>query len=472
MGHWKWLPPLTLALAAMGCGGSGDEAWTATPPAPAEGTVKPAPATSAPPVKQAETKPAIPAPDVKPDLKDVPAVVKGDFKGGEAASGGSAHEFLEQKPDASLIKDEPLTVKAPKGLNPLASVIPASNPLTKGKVELGKQLYFEPRISLDGTVSCATCHNPSKGWTDQAPVSTGINGQKGGRSAPTVLNTVYGKSMFWDGRALSLEDQAKGPPQNPIEMGKQSHQQIVERLRKISGYREQFQKVFGTDVTLDGMVKAIASFERATALSGNSAYDQYNAGENKALSDSQKRGMVLFGLRLNLDDDFKTDVVLKKADCTSCHAGANFTDEAFHNLGIGWDDKQKKFSDDGRVAIDTKDKPHTGAFKTPTVREAVNTAPYMHDGSFKTLEEVVEHYNKGGNPNPWLDKDIKKLNLTDAEKKDVVEFMKALSGETVSVTLPTLPPGPDGKSPTPADALEAPSAPKAALGNVLHLPIR
>src|SRR5262249_48387484 len=176
----------------------------------------------------------------------------------------------------------------PAGFTPLVPKlnVPVSNPLTKGKYELGRQLYFDPRVSLDGTVSCATCHNPDKGWTDNMPVSIGIDGQAGSRSAPSVLNTVYGKTMFWDGRAPSLEGQAQGPVQNPIEMGKQSYKEIIERLRKIAGYREQFQKFFGTDVTLDGMAKAIATFERIAAISGNSKYDKYDkGGDLKALSD-------------------------------------------------------------------------------------------------------------------------------------------------------------------------------------------
>ena len=167
-----------------------------------------------------------------------------------------------------------------------------------------------------------------------------------------MLNTVYGKTMFWDGRAPSLEGQAQGPVQNPIEMGKQSYKEIVDRLRKIPGYVEQFQKVFGTNVTLDGMAKAIATFERVAALSGNSKYDKYNAGDNKAMSESEKRGMVLFGLTLNTDDEFKTDVVRQKAKCTLCHVGFNFTDEQFHNLGVGWNEKTGKFADLGRWAID------------------------------------------------------------------------------------------------------------------------
>src|SRR4051794_24516697 len=154
--------------------------------------------------------------------------------------------YLWQPAKHELIEDEPLQVAVPKGLQPLFPklVVPVANPITKGKYELGRQLYFAPRISLDGTVSCATCHNPAKGWTDGAPVSTGIKGQTGNRSAPTVINTAYGKTMFWDGRAPSLEDQAQGPMVNPIEMGKQKHQQIVDRLRVIQGYRDQFEKIF------------------------------------------------------------------------------------------------------------------------------------------------------------------------------------------------------------------------------------
>ena len=252
-------------------------------------------------------------------------------------------------------------------------------------------------------------------------------------------------------------------------MGDQSYKQIVERLRGISGYREQFLKVFGTDVTLDGMAKAIAAFER-TALSGNSAYDKYNTGDPEKpetfqhLTESQKRGMVLFGLRLKEDDPFKVDpALLKKANCTACHAGDNFTDEMFHNIGIGADEKTGKLADIGRWEISptgAKFVAEKGAFKTPTVRDITRTGPYMHDGSEKTLEQVVEYYNKGGNKNPTLDADMKPLNLTDQEKADLVEFMKALSGEVVVVALPTLPVGPDGKSPNPQDALG--SAPKTA----------
>ncbi len=398
------------------------------------------------------------------DTKQLIDAVKEEVKGGDASSGETASDHLWMPTNASLIKDEPLTVSVPAGLQPLTPKIyvPACNPLTKGKYELGRQLYFDPRVSLDGTVSCATCHNPAKGWTDAMPVSIGIAGQSGGRSAPTVLNAAYGKSMFWDGRSPSLEAQAQGPIQNPIEMGKQGHKDIVAQIRKIAGYRDQFEKVFGTNVTADGIAKAIATFERVAALSGNSRYDKYNAGDNKALSDSEKRGMVLFGLTLNSDDEFKSTVVRQKAKCTLCHVGFNFTDEQFHNVGIGWDEKTGKFADLGRWAIDPiggKLDADIGAFKTPTLRDIERTAPYMHDGSLATLEQVVEHYDKGGNPNPSLDPDMKKLDLTSQEKGDVVAFMKALTGETKKLDelVPMLPPGPDGKAPNPRDALIAPS---------------
>jgi cytochrome c peroxidase len=439
-----------------------------TGPGPAGGKVGPQASTGGPaatPESQENRQQVEPVRQVDP--KSVVEVVKGDVKGGEALLGPTPDSELYLPPDPSLIKDEPLSVDAPAGLP--AIVAPMTNPLTKGKVELGKQLYFDPRISLDGTVSCATCHNPEKAWTDGMPTSIGINGELGGRSAPTVLNTAYGQTMFWDGRAPSLEAQSQGPPQNPIEMGKQSYRMIIDRLRAIPGYTEQFKKVFGTDVTLDGISKAIASFERVAALSGNSKYDRYLKGDSKALSESEKRGMVLFGIRPDSDDtDFKYDVVknLKKANCTSCHIGANFTDEQFHNLGIGWIEKEAKFADPGRFGVEpigAKSLTSLGAFKTPTVRDVSRTAPYMHDGSLKTLAEVVEHYDKGGIPNPHLDKDMqKKLNLSPEEKADIVAFLKALEGEVIKVALPALPPGPDGKTPDPSAALKPPQS-KAAM---------
>jgi len=459
-----------LILLSSGCGGTGNET-----PAPGPGTAQSGgdePGAGAAKDKTGKTtgQADLVTPNQKVDTKSLIDVVREEVKGGEEQLGPTPMNHLWLPADESLIKDEPISVNVPVGLDSIAAYVPPSNPMTKGKVELGKQLYFDPRVSLDGTVSCASCHDPAKGWTDgPRATSVGIAGQVGGRNAPTVLNTVYGRTMFWDGRAPSLEAQAQGPIQNPIEMGKQSYKEIIDRLRKISGYTEQFQKVFGTDVTLDGMAKAIAAFERSAALSGNSKYDKYIKGDMKALSESEKRGMVLFGLRLDTDDDFKTNVVLKKAECTSCHIGRNFTDEQFHNLGVGWNAKEQKFADLGRwviAPIGAKNPAEMGAFKTPTVRDVTRTAPYMHDGSLKTLEEVVAHYDKGGHPNPALDKDIKKLNLTEAEKSDVIGFMKALTSEPIKVELPGLPVGPDGKTPDPRSAVMAPAPTSAEVFHV------
>lgn len=475
--HLERFAPTTLAfplsfLLLGGCGGAGNEIPTGAPAVPSAQPASGAQASAADPGKepaqQADGQAELVTPNRVVNPKQLVDVVKEEVEGGEAsADSPTPFNHLWLPPNLAAIKDEPLAVTPPKGLDRLTVNIsvPAANPITKAKLELGKQLYFDPRVSKNGTVSCATCHDPEKGWTDGTKTSVGIDGQIGGRNAPTVLNTTYGRTMFWDGRSPSLEGQAQGPIQNKIEMGDQSYKEIIDRLRAISGYQAQFQKVFGTDVTLDGMAKAIATFERVAALSGNSAYDKYvKDGDMKALTDSEKRGMVLFGLRLDADDTFKTDVVLQKAKCTACHIGSNFTDEQFHNLGVGWDDKQGKFADLGRWAITpigAKNPADMGAFKTPTVRDAVRTGPYMHDGGLTTLEEVVEHYDKGGIPNPALDKDMTKLNLTAREKADLIAFMKALTGEEIKVALPTLPAGPDGKSPDPRESLNTPG-PKAA----------
>src|SRR5215471_2349255 len=297
--------------------------------------------------------------------------------------------------------------KPPAGLPPLAW--PAANRYSAAKVELGRYLYFDKRLSADDTVSCATCHDPKFAFTDGAAVSTGIRAQKGNRSAPTVINRAYALAQFWDGRAGSLEEQAKGPMANPIEMGN-THEAVVSRLKAIAGYRPLFAKAFGgEEVDIDRVAQAIASFER-TVLSGNAPYDRYKAGNRAAMSGASVRGMKVF---------------FDKAQCDRCHEGSNFTLNAYANIGIGTD---KPEPDVGRFAV-TKDPKDWGAFKTPTLREIEHTGPYMHDGSLTTLDEVVEYYNKGGNPNRNLDQNIKKLNLTEGEKKDLVEFLKALSGE-------------------------------------------
>ncbi len=306
----------------------------------------------------------------------------------------------------------------PLGLKPQR--IPADNPLTADKVALGKQLYFDPRLSSDNTISCSSCHDPKKGWSNADAFATGVRGQRGGRSAPTVINSGYATLQFWDGRAHQLEGQALGPIQNPIEMDL-TLDACVEKLNKIEGYRKQFQKVFGTDVTEEGIAKAIASFER-TVLSGNAPFDRYKAGDASALSEAAERGRQLF---------------FGKANCSACHSGPNFSDAAFHNVGIGINQPEP---DLGRFA-ETKLLGDRGAFKTPTLREIARTAPYMHDGSEKTLEDVVEYYNKGGTPNPQLDEEIFPLKLNDQQKADLVTFLKEglSSSEYPDVEPPALP---------------------------------
>lgn len=296
-----------------------------------------------------------------------------------------------------LLAEEPAV---PLGLPAIR--IPADNPFTAAKAELGKQLYFDPRLSRDSTVSCASCHSPQRGYSNGEQFATGVDGQKGGRNSPTVLNTAYGVFQFWDGRAGSLEEQALGPIQNPIEMN-MTLDEVVARLNKIEGYRRQFESLFGTGVTSTGIAQAIACYER-TVLTGNAPYDRYAAGDKSALSEAAERGRKLF---------------FGKAHCSACHAGPNFTDNGFHNIGVGMDQAKP---DEGRAAV-TGLKGDTGAFKTPTCREIKRTGPYMHDGSLKTLEEVIEHYNKGGTPNPYLDEEIYPLKLTTAEKQDLITFL-------------------------------------------------
>lgn len=310
-------------------------------------------------------------------------------------------------PAALIVGFSQQTLKPPAGLPPVA--FPLENPYSPAKAELGRLLYFDNRLSADGTVSCASCHDPKFAFTDGAATSTGIKGQKGGRSAPTIINRAYTLAQFWDGRAATLEEQAKGPMANPIEMGN-THDAIVTKIRDVAGYRPLFAKAFGSEeINIDRIAMAIANFER-TVFSGNAPYDKYKRGIKTAMTPDQVRGMTVF---------------FEKAKCDRCHEGANFTLNMFANLGVGTDKPQP---DEGRFAV-TKNPAHWGQFKTPTLREIEKTAPYMHDGSLKTLEEVVEYYNKGGIPNKNLDANMKPLNLTDQEKKDLVAFMKALSGE-------------------------------------------
>ena len=295
--------------------------------------------------------------------------------------------------------------REPLGLQPITW--PTDNLYSPAKAQLGRLLYFDKRLSADGTVACASCHDPKFAFTDGAAVSTGIKGQKGGRSAPTIINRAWSLAQFWDGRASTLEAQALGPMENPIEMGS-THTAVVDQVRGIQGYRPLFTVAFGDEaITIDRVSKAITTFER-TVMSGNSPYDRWKAGQRSAMPPPAVRGYHVF----------------LQAQCDACHEGANFTSNMYANIGIGID---KAEPDLGRYEV-TRDPADWGVFKTPTLREVEHTAPYMHDGSLKTLEEVVDYYDKGGTPNRNLDPHIKPRHLTGRQKADLVAFLKALSG--------------------------------------------
>jgi cytochrome c peroxidase len=341
----------------------------------------------------------------------------------------------------------------PLGLPPVP--IPAGNPQSLAKVALGKSLFEDKRFSADGTVSCSTCHDPQKVFTDGLPTSEGIRKLKGTRNAPTVVNAAYYDSQFWDGRRLSLEEQCKDPLVNPVEHGFPSHAPIIETIRGDKFYSEEFQRVFGINpqgITIDQVAKAIASFER-TVVSGDSPLDHYlYGGDKKALSESAIRGLEIYRT---------------KGRCQDCHnigqTEAIFTDNKFHNLGVGFKrlgtraikianafrkakqegrdvDKavlgDQEISELGRFAV-TLRPADLGAFKTPTLRNVAVTAPYMHDGSLQTLEEVVDLYNKGGESNPFLDSGIRPLNLTDQEKADLLAFLKSLTSPQFANVIPS-----------------------------------
>lgn len=330
-------------------------------------------------------------------------------------AGGEESKVPPKWETANPVKPLP---KPPLGIE--STLDELKEPPTPERVRLGRWLFFDKRLSADGTISCATCHHPEHAFSELTPVSTGIGGQKGTRKAQPIVNlawTIY-PNFFWDGRASSLEDQALGPVENPIEMGN-THEAMIATIAGIRGYEKYFAEAFGSpEITKDRVAKALADYER-TRMSGNSPFDKWQearyADDFKPTPEQVKiqEGFELFN---------------GKAMCNQCHLGQNFTDSLFHNLGVGWDAEKKEFADIGRFKISGKEE-DKGAFKTPGLRDVARHAPYMHDGSQKTLREVVEHYNKGGNPNPWLSPKIKPLGLTEAEIQTLVMFMEALNGE-------------------------------------------
>lgn len=313
-----------------------------------------------------------------------------------------------------------MAIKAPLGLPALS--VPSDNPLTIEVVGLGRRLFFSPVLSVDRSLSCATCHDPKRGFADRDSVSAGVHGAKGTRNTPTVLNAAYNRRQFWDGRAESLEAQVAGPMLSSIEMG-HSLDSLVKSCSEDADLRESFRRAFGDGpVTLEKISKAIAGFER-TLLSGNSAFDRYQyGGEKAALNDSAKHGLQVF-----------TDP--QKGNCVVCHMISSdyalFTDGGFHNLGVGLN-SEGEIVDVGRFKETGRDADR-GAFRTPSLRNAALTAPYMHDGSLKTLKEVVDFYVGGGSSNPYLDARIKPLTLTKEERADLIEFLVSLTGEIPTV---------------------------------------
>ena len=287
-----------------------------------------------------------------------------------------------------------LVIAIPLGLD-LYMPVPDENPLTREKVELGRRLFKDRRLSRDRSIACSSCHDPDRAFSDGRPVAVGINRQVGRRSAPALINRGYGRVFFWDGRAASLEEQVLQPLQDPKEM----NMTLAEASARVG-------------LPSGDISRALASYVRSI-LSGNAPFDRFRSGDRRALSSEQQAGLQVFR---------------GKGNCTACHVGPNFTDERFHNTGVAWRDGS--LVDEGRFAV-TGTMEDRGAFKTPTLREIVRTAPYMHDGSLVSLDEVVDHYDRGGNANPGLDPELRPLKLTASEKRSLVVFLHTLSG-TVS----------------------------------------
>ena len=389
---------------------------------------------------------------------DAPSAVSNKVKLGEdsllegipgkgALTSEQLSTWLEQAENHQVLE-----ITLPKGLDAASAnlFIPEDNPMTRAKIELGRQLYFDPRLSADATISCASCHDPGQGYGANTQFGVGIRNQEGGRNSPVSYNRIVSKEQFWDGRADSLEAQAVGPIANPIEMGF-THDECIDCLSAIPEYKTQFERIFSDGLTIDNVGRALAAFERAI-VTGPAPYDYYApvaqfektfaddmeyldeepelksqydalraAAQAHPMSESSQRGMKLF---------------FGKANCTACHAGGNFSDEQYHNLGVGMEAKNP---DVGRYEV-TKEEKDKGAFKTPTLRNVAASPPYMHDGSQKTLEEVVEWYDKGGHKNQWLSDKMKPLNLTEQERVDLVAFMvEGLTGSFPKVEQGRLP---------------------------------
>lgn len=302
---------------------------------------------------------------------------------------------------------------------------PSTVPFTPGnepssaRIDLGRALFFDTRLSGSEMLSCAFCHNPARGWSDGQPTAVGNAFKRLGRKTPTIINAAYNPLQMWDGRKTTLEDQALGPIGSPDEMNLPLDK-LVTRLQGIAGYKPLFEAAYpGEGITEQTVAKAIASYER-TVVSTDAPFDRWRKGEVQAVSEAAKRGFALF---------------TGKANCSLCHQGFNFTDNGYHNIGVR---SLTGTDDEGRFS-QRKVKVNKGAFKTPTLRDVELTAPYMHNGIYRTLEEVVDHYDRGGDVQGNLDTNMKPLRLTPGEKADLVAFMKTLTGAPLHVELPALP---------------------------------
>ena len=311
-------------------------------------------------------------------------------------------------------------IQPPLGLEVDASVLET---LTPSRIRLGRSLFFDRRLSADGTIACATCHRPEHAFSERTPVSSGIKGQHGRRKAPSLVNQAAAlyPHFFRDGRASSLEDQALQPITSPHEMGN-TVEGLLNTLRAIESYRPLFADAFGsTEITAQRVGTVIADYIR-TRMSGNSPWDRWRRNQDEsAVTEQVKLGHELF---------------FGKAGCNQCHLGGNFSDSSFHNLGVGWDPAGQKFRDEGRFGV-TKSKSDLGAFKTPTLREVTRHPPYMHDGSLATLRDVLDWYNRGGERNPYLDSRIRPLLLTADELDQLEAFLNALEGQGYHDEAPT-----------------------------------
>lgn len=305
------------------------------------------------------------------------------------------------------VRGQTASLVIPLGLD-LNMPVPKDNPLTPAKIALGKRLFNDNRLSADETMSCESCHDPQHAFSDQRMAALGIYGRRGPRRVPRLINRAYGSSFFWDGRASTLEDQVLQPIANPNEMG-MTVDEALQRIKADRSYRRDFKRAFKGQPTSQNIAQALASYVRSI-LSGNSPYDRYMNGDQTALTASQQHGLELFR---------------GKANCIACHSGPNFTDEKFHNTGIGW--RVNSFDDDGRFAV-THNEADRGAFKTPTLRDVADSPPYTHQGRLASLKDLIDFYDAGGNPNPHLDPQLHPLHLSAQEKQDLIDFLGALNG--------------------------------------------